>query len=832
MALQQFLSTQSSPCIRYDVRPDHAALLGFIRGFAEAVFSVAPGARTTVADVVTGALQSQTPGEDLAEWLNASLAPFQGTIAIDDLHHAQGDSNCTSFLATLIERTKHRIRWILATRSMLHLPMATWVAQDNAPAIVSETDFALTYDEALGLARAIRSDLSDGDIDRLQRTTSGWMTAFRLALHCLKDADDLHAALVTARQLSYEYFAQHVYSEFTNEEQLLLEFAMLLPGIDVELLERAGFSNARKHLDRLHKRVMFLSVDPGESAQASPRLYRCHDLLREYLEHRFALRDERTRADLCVRAATTLRNSGNAALALKLYARARSSENILSMLAECGFQLLDQAHGDAVSTSIDALPDSDRSLPIVLGLRARQEANSGHYERSKALFERAIADADGMALKGMLVSRFSSALINSGQNPIAVLESIAFSPEPPVDVRASLLSMLAIAYAHFGSPERARAVLIDLEPMAWKVDSDHDRGRILYYIGLAAFLAGDAVRARRALENAEALATSSNSINTEILVYGLLAQIGIVYDDDLESVKKFATLEADAAARAGMTFDAWDAAMTLLHVATREGDREQIESTMNSTAPSIWTKNPRSAAVARDVEGMIAAWEGDFARAYAAFSAACEGFYDLAEERTLQRGFCALFAIANGQREVALELVRQVEDDRREGASDRPLFARNHEIARLLCAMTLALSGKASVARKMLRDEALASTRFITELHEVVRCVAEGAKRGTALAALTPNFEAMRSIRYGGWARVLERVLSVFAPQSESVSLTKAELKVLRLLDAGDSPKDIAFETGVSVHTVRTHIKRIIAKFGCSGSDQAVRAARSSGILR
>ena len=131
VALTQFLAGRVE-WIRYNVRPDHEGILGFLRGFAEALVSVAPHARAGVSEAATTGLRANTPAAALAQWLGDHLAAYSGIVAIDDLHICQNDVLCIETLTRLIEGTKSRITWILASRSSLHLPIAQWVAQGDA----------------------------------------------------------------------------------------------------------------------------------------------------------------------------------------------------------------------------------------------------------------------------------------------------------------------------------------------------------------------------------------------------------------------------------------------------------------------------------------------------------------------------------------------------------------------------------------------------------------------------------------------------------------------------------------------------------------------------
>lgn len=61
--------------------------------------------------------------------------------------------------------------------------------------------------------------------------------------------------------------------------------------------------------------------------------------------------------------------------------------------------------------------------------------------------------------------------------------------------------------------------------------------------------------------------------------------------------------------------------------------------------------------------------------------------------------------------------------------------------------------------------------------------------------------------------------------------LTTRELQVLWLLNEGVSTGGIAQVLGVSVNTVRSHIRNILGKFGAHSRLEAIAAARRSGVL-
>lgn len=69
------------------------------------------------------------------------------------------------------------------------------------------------------------------------------------------------------------------------------------------------------------------------------------------------------------------------------------------------------------------------------------------------------------------------------------------------------------------------------------------------------------------------------------------------------------------------------------------------------------------------------------------------------------------------------------------------------------------------------------------------------------------------------------------ADLSAESPLTPRELEVLRLLGRGLDPTSIADELGLSVHTARGHVKRILAKLGAHSQLEAVIIAVQVGLI-
>ena len=69
------------------------------------------------------------------------------------------------------------------------------------------------------------------------------------------------------------------------------------------------------------------------------------------------------------------------------------------------------------------------------------------------------------------------------------------------------------------------------------------------------------------------------------------------------------------------------------------------------------------------------------------------------------------------------------------------------------------------------------------------------------------------------------------ASSTEGSGLTRREREVLALLTEGASNKDIARTLGISVHTAKFHVGRVIDKLDATGRTDAVAHAARTGVI-
>jgi DNA-binding NarL/FixJ family response regulator len=105
---------------------------------------------------------------------------------------------------------------------------------------------------------------------------------------------------------------------------------------------------------------------------------------------------------------------------------------------------------------------------------------------------------------------------------------------------------------------------------------------------------------------------------------------------------------------------------------------------------------------------------------------------------------------------------------------------------------------------------------------QVLRALRAGAQ--AYLLKTTLNTELRETIRavYAGRKSLSAEVSYQLAEHATDDALTAAEIRVLRLIAAGNANKEIAAQLAVSEETVKGQVSRILAKLGAKDRTHAV----------
>lgn len=821
VALRDFLEHAGVDAVRYDVRREDGTLLAFVRSFSEALREAAPGAIAAFAAMQERVLAAQEPVRQISDWFAEHLKNLRATIVIDDLHYASIDPASIALIADLIERTGEKIRWIIAARSDVGLPVATWIAYGRMDMPMGEDELRFTTDEALSAAEQTHAKIDLTEIEALRQLTEGWPVALTIALRTRTHSADLRSASFGTREMVYRYLAEQVFSALSLQQRAFALASCVFSSFDGAIAQALGATP--EFVSEIRSKIAFLN-------ESEPGVYRYHELFRDFLETELRRTGEAEWNGAVRQAAQLLERRGSDADALLMFAKARASADILRILERCGFSLFEQGQSEPLAAALTVVPEADRRRnATALGLRAMLDASRGHFEIAEPEFLAAIDAAAQPPLRLSLVHRYAIELVRNGRDCVALLEPYASDEALAPALRVPILGTLATGYV------RARNIAAAMTAVdgALKISSsdidDYVRARLFQQAAHVYESAGETERAEHYARMAIEVALEHNLFEVAARAYSVL--YSVKYDEEdvpaslemLERLDECARKGASAQTRLFGLIASFDVEAELGNEAAL--DRLHAELEENRSALPVTRARALLPALA-----LRSAWQRDFAHAYGLL-AATESNENGAERRALRAAETALYGMAAGlqeQAEVSIGDAERLLEDCKDSS-------RRTIRARVLLALAEMVRGRSARAHRLLaaaEQEARIGSKRLRALCDAARDLYRAQLEQSGTNAFQPALARLQEQQFGGFAKLLA-VLPIGTGQDTAFSaLTPAEREILSLLAKGASTKDVANKTGRSPHTVDTHIRSMCRKLGCSGRREAVALATRQGWVQ
>jgi len=829
VAVRHFLERGQIKHVRYAVRRENATLLGFARGFAEAIEPIAPKAVKSIAAVYERAIKTEAPAQELAAWAFAHIKDFDGTIVIDDFHEAK-DSNCSKFLADLVDRSKESTRWLIATRETLELPVASWLAYGHMDLPIDEVDLKITADEAAELSRFVGIAMRQDDITELVSLTDGWPVAFAFALRASTRTADFKRVASGTREMVYAYLAEQILQKLREDERSFLFDTCVFPIVDVALLAEHGWQDARAMVNELRRHTAFISVESDDT-------YRYHELFRQFLQRELQHSGAGELKKRQAAAAAVYEQERRFPEALTLYIRAEEHARIAAILVEAGFSLLEVGRLDLVEAALAALPELlRRETPTLLALRAALESAAGRFDRADACHEAALRLTDEPSLRGEILQRYAFDLSQRLEYSKAtkLLEECDVGSMKNPKVQARVLGLLAAHYSRIPEKGNEAIALLDRAlALTATIDDEALRGETLQKANYVAVKRGE-------YDRAEAYTASIIELCERNGLDGLAARAStnayMIAWDRGDVVRSLWILQqigmyAERAGDRGLVFFALTGAYEI--EATR-GDSERLleldrkiggfdvrafSDAGNSLLPSI---------------ALQAAWNADFSGALQILNGTAET-RSAPDRRAMRWAEIAVYAVAAADRAVAEDAIRRGLAELQTLEDSEQTSAVYAHMARAWLALAQLLIGRVPSANKLLQQlerEKFKAPASITALTNAVRALYVHLETGAGHVEMTDALERLRRTHMGGYARLFELLpLPEQTATSAFGALTKTELIVLKAMAHGESSRSIGEGLKRSALTIDTHVKAIVKKLGCKGRREAVSLARQHGII-
>jgi DNA-binding CsgD family transcriptional regulator len=787
-----------------------ASLEGLVR---ELIGAVAPHSLA-----VTGALFGDLTGREtesvLARWILERLRPVETTIVLDDLHGIAENRPAMRLLTALVEGTRGRIRWILASRIMPVLPMSAWIVHSVTTLPITERELRFTAAEARDAAQAAGAAIDDAALEELLARNAGWPIGMQLALEAWNRVGDVRSSVAETRQQLLMYLQTELWNGLSPQARALVVACALVRGISEGVLRDAGFAGADDRLPARERHVPLVTRLPdGRFALV--------DLFRDFVLEEI-ITDTKLVNHTADALGPALARAGRDADALELARSTKQPARILAVLDDCGLHLIDSGARGLLEETLASLPPELAAHGIVRAMRGGIAQSNGRRDEAERAFSASLRTGDlSVPLRSDVVIRLAglhTSRLDAG-GAIELLRPLVRDPSVPGDRRGMLLGLFAVSLAIAGHAAEAGAVAAESQNITGRegagVLEPVHRFLALTYFYLDAF-----ERARRHAIDALASAREIGDDRTVMSAYSVLLAIAESDDLDAEPSRVYAAEIVAAGMRLGDRGVQRHGLCCQLMIAARAGDGAQIDRLQASLA-ALGT-GPVYAEFGCETDlAVYYASEGDIERARARLRAKPDRRLSPAEEY-YRESIAELIGILAGEDATAAPALPALGD----GAN--VIERRYLDDAGYCSALALWARDRPVQARRALpRGDALGRRgRLILEVvAEIVRLphpVPDEAAVEAVCARLQPF----------GLGAIGKLFFRIATHEKSRVMLSPAEIALLATFArTGGRTADVARVLNKSPHTVRNQMRSVFGKIGCSGRDEAIAYARQRGWL-
>jgi ATP/maltotriose-dependent transcriptional regulator MalT len=731
---------------------EKASFARFAGDLVHTLSTLAPGMRLSLTGAYERALQRSDPPDALAVWFARHLSNVSCTIIIDDLHNA-GDPQIIRFVARAIERSTDAVRWIVASRSLDDLPVASWLAHEIASIPLDESTLRLTLDEAKAIARELTPEIDAEMVARLHASTHGVVADFiffaRLAQRRPADTN-----------LSYEAIAAQMYADFEEMEREFVLQTSLLPDLDAGAISRAAGPEALVILNGIRER--FPEIFDGTRYQSR---------FRQFVREKVTASEPEERQRLFVRAARTLESSGDVAGAIRLFAEVNDEGEILRLIDRYGFNSMESSRSYILHDALAALGDEARGAShSVLAVQGMMASFGGKLDVAESLFQNALNSCNVPAQRMRVRYLYAVDLLRRGRHDcIDLLKPDEAFFEAPAEVRVAVMSSLAAAHVLTGQMTVAQKWAERALSAAEGLNDPVLLARVQHQASFVALHSMDAEKAKRLASKAAEIAEREGVAEIAAASYSVLYAVAQDLEDDLEASASYLERIAACGAKCGSVEKQLYAWVAAYEIAIERGDARAALGVEREIGEFDVQYSGRLVMQALlPAKALQFAWYGDFSRAYNILSSSAEQ-QTSPDRQALRWAEIGLYAAAAGNTADATRAVTKSLRAIKSGDTGSNLrFWR----ARALCALTFLLLGRLRATRFVLstlrRDMPEKFTRALAFLQAVEALLARRAGRRNYDDVITA-LDTLRRSQSGGLARLLEALPSAFVSPLERV---------------------------------------------------------------
>jgi len=821
------------------------------------------GLEATIGRGAIDMLQSPQPPpvkSVLTSLINHVTAVSEGVVFVLDDYHLIDSSPVDDTLTFLLEHLPPQMHLVIATRADPHLPLSRLRARGQLTELRG-TDLRVTSSEAAEFLNQIMGlNLSEEDVQALERRTEGWIAGLQLAAISMRGREDI-SSLIQAFTGSHHYVLDYLIDEVLEQQPkdiqtFLLQTAVLdrLTGPLCDAL--TGQDNGQGTLELLeHANLFIVPLDEER------RWYRYHHLFADLLRQRLRQVHPDLTTTLHSRASEWYEQNGFVDQAIEHAFQAGGFDRAALMIEVYIDALWGQGEHAKLQRWLGQLPDENLfARPNISVYQARYQCNNGQLEAANRTLnaiekwleasntgvattglESSLGQAERMKQRGRVAATRQLLCSYQGDVPGIIQhgdQALSYLPKEDLTWRSVTAINLGNAQGFKGNMTAA------YEARYEALKACEAAGDIFFILIAILNLAitlreqGHLTQTIEACRKQMRLARENGLSQTRTAGYSLavwgetLAELNELDEAIERAAQGFGLTE-----RSGdMQFLGWSF-LCLVRILISRGDLSKAEETIQKMEQvAIESQLPPW------IMSQVATWRARLWLAQGKLQAAAlwvaeRGFEASDEPKPIQEiGYFLLFdyliqsriLLAQGRLDEAGKLLQHLLKAAEEGERTSRVI----EIL-MLQALTLRAAGDTDRALTLLKSAlTLAEPEgfiriFVDEGPPMAHLLCEALHRGIApdyvrrLLAAFPVDEPMQAD--------LKRTE---ADQSELVEpLSDRELEVLQLIAEGLTNREIASRLYISLHTVKVHSRNIYGKLDVHNRTRAVSQARALGIL-
>ncbi len=309
-------------------------------------------------------------------------------IVLDD-YHAIHNEMIDNLLKLLIDYAGENCHIFLDSRTVPRIPDQILLLARGQMSGLGANELKFTPAEIQALVQQnFGLTLSDERARELALFTDGWITALLLMGHQAGWRELVESA-VTAPDAAgrvYDFLAEQVFSHQPADTQRFLLASSLLEPLAPNLLDSLpGVTNARKHLETLHKQQLFVTRLGGND-----ELYTYHPLFREFLKARLFREQPAWHEQLSLASAKLYAEQGQWERVVEIYLSMGRVDDAARALESAEESLRTTAQVSSLAPWFEALPRTVTEFrPHLLSLKAKSYFFRGGLGQAANYFDRA-----------------------------------------------------------------------------------------------------------------------------------------------------------------------------------------------------------------------------------------------------------------------------------------------------------------------------------------------------------------------------------------------------------------------------------------------------------